>query len=227
MTVFGEGDATALSDRLLMHWKTHATDVYVRDQAVVGIGGERAAEPTVVFCGNRSHVTAYKAPKIEDLPRREEDPRGLFLEPREGGAKTWVPYGKTGGIIANLNRSIVKRALTAPDEQAWSVLDVYLKGILHRNVPTDLDHGHMQTLFGMQSMETIHDDIIHEVCQLYSRFPNHPDEHKAALRKWADVQIANGVADNNWDMMQLNYILEIGLALGGEDKAHYVDVVMN
>ena len=24
MTVFGEGDATALSDRLLMHWKTHA-----------------------------------------------------------------------------------------------------------------------------------------------------------------------------------------------------------
>ena len=27
--------------------------------------------------------------------------------------------------------------------------------------------------------------------------------------------------------MQLNYILEIGLALGGEDKAHYVDVVMN
>ena len=227
MSVFGEGDATALSDRLLMHWNTHATDVYVRDQAVVGIGGERAPEPTVVFCGNRSHVTAYKAPKIEDLPRREEDPRGLFLEPREGGAKTWVPYGKTGGIIANLNRSIVKRALAAPDEQAWNVLDVYLKGILYRNVPTDLDHGHMQTLFGMQSMETIHDDIIHEVCQLYSRFPNHPDEHKAALRKWADVQIANGVADNNWDMMQLNYILEIGLALGGEDKAHYVDVVMN
>ena len=72
MAVFGEGDAKSLSDRLLMHWNTHATDVYVRDQAVVGIGGERAAEPTVVFCGNRSHVTAYKAPKIEDLPRREE-----------------------------------------------------------------------------------------------------------------------------------------------------------
>ena len=227
MTVFGEGDATALSDRLLMHWNTHATDVYVRDQAVVGIGGARAAEPTVVFCGNRSHVTAYKAPKIEELPRREEDPRGLFLESREGGAKTWVPYGKTGGIIAGVNRSILKRALTAPDEQAWNVLDVYLKGILHRNVPTDLDRGHMQTLFGMQSMETIHDDIIHEVCQLYSRFPDHPESHKAALRKWADVQIANGVADNNWDMMQLNYILEIGLALGGADKAHYVDVVMN
>ena len=227
VATFGEGDATALSDRLLMHWNTHATDVYVRNQAVVGVGGERAPEPTVVFCGNRSHVTAYKAPKIEDLPRREEDPRGLFLEPRDGGAKTWVPYGKTGCIIANLNRSIMKRALSASDEQAWSVLDVYLKGILHRNVSTDLDNGHMQTLFGLQSMETIHDDIIYEVCQLYSRFPNHPEEHKAALRKWADVQIANGVADNNWDMMQLNYILEIGLALGGADKDHYVDVVMN
>lgn len=69
---------------------------------------------------------------------------------------------------------------------------MYLKGMLHRNVPTDLDHGHMQTLFGMQSMETIHDDVIHEVCQLYSRFQEHPEEHKAALRKWADVQIANG-----------------------------------
>ena len=37
MTVFGEGDAKSLSDRLLMHWNTHATDVYVRDQAVVGM----------------------------------------------------------------------------------------------------------------------------------------------------------------------------------------------
>ena len=227
MALFGEGDPAALSDRLLMHWDTHATDVYVRDESVVGVGGERAPEPTVVFCGNRSHPTAYKTPRIEDLPRREEDPRGLFLEPKDGGAKTWVPYGKTGCMIGSVNRSIVKRALSAPDEQAWSVLDVYLKGIYYRNVATDLAHGHLQTLFGMQSMETIHDDVIHEVCQLYSRFKDHPEVHKAALRKWADVQIANGVADNNWDMMQLNYILEIGLALGGADRDHYVDVVMN
>ena len=72
VAIFGEGDATALSDRLLMHWNTHATDVYVRDQAVVGIGGERAPEPTVVFCGNRSHVTAFRRPKIEDLPLRAD-----------------------------------------------------------------------------------------------------------------------------------------------------------
>lgn len=227
LTVFGEGDPTALSDRLLMHWNTHATDVYVRDEAVVGVGGARAPEPTVVFCGSRSHVTGYLAPRIEDLPRREEDPRGLFLAPRDGGEKTWVPYSKTGGIIANLNRAIVKRALTAPDEQAWNVLDVYLKGIFWRNVPTDLGHGHMQTLFGLQTMETIHDDIIYDICKLYSRFDDHPEIHKDALRKWVDVQIANGVADNNWDMMQLNFILEIGLTLGGKDRERCVDVVMN
>ncbi len=31
-------DERALADRLFMHWQTHATDVYVRGEAVVGVG---------------------------------------------------------------------------------------------------------------------------------------------------------------------------------------------
>ena len=40
-------DERALADRLFMHWQTHATDVYVRGGAVVGVGGARAEVPTV------------------------------------------------------------------------------------------------------------------------------------------------------------------------------------
>ena len=244
--VFVPEDERALADRLFMHWNTHATDVFVRDEAVVGVGGARAEVPTVVFCGQRTHVTAYARPELDELPRRVEDPRGILLTPKDGGDKVWVPYGKTGSIINSVNREIMSRARDAAKKWskdgdefsarlAFNVLDTYLAGILARNVATDLGRGHMQTLFGMQSMETIHDDVIHETTELYSLLlpwleknaADRIDVYKAALRKWADVQIANGVADNNWDMMQLNYILEIGLALGGDDKAHYVDVVMN
>ena len=243
---FEPEDERALADRLFMHWNTHATDVFVRDEAVVGVGGARADVPTVMFAGNRSHVTQFRRPKLAELPRRFEDERGILLEPADGGEKTFVPYGKTGCIISSVNREIVSKARDAArkwakegDEfsarLAFNVLDTYLAGILARNVPTDLGRGHIQTLFGMQSMETIHDDVIHEITELYSLLlpwleknaAPRIDVYKAALRKWADVQIANGVADNNWDMMQLNYILEIGLALGSDDKAHYVDVVMN
>ena len=92
-------DERALADRLFMHWQTHATDVYVRGEAVVGVGGARAEVPTVVFCGQRTHVTAYARPKLEELPRRVEDPRGILLAPKDGGDKVWVPYGKTGSLI--------------------------------------------------------------------------------------------------------------------------------
>ena len=240
-------DERALADRLFMHWQTHATDVYVRGEAVVGVGGARAEVPTVVFCGQRTHVTAYARPKLEELPRRVEDPRGILLAPKDGGDKVWVPYGKTGCIVNSVNREIMSRARDAAKKWgkdgdefsaklAFNVLDTYLSGILARNIPTDLDHGHLQTLFGLQSMETIHDDIIYETCELYSVLKPWIAEHapgrvptlQAALRKWADVQIANGVADNNWDMMQLNYILTLALVMDDPaDRAHYVDVVLN
>ena len=94
-------DERALADRLFMHWQTHATDVYVRGESVVGVGGARAEVPTVVLCGQRTHVTEYARPKLEELPRRVEDARGILLAPKDGGDRVWVPYGKTGCIIGS------------------------------------------------------------------------------------------------------------------------------
>lgn len=245
LAAFAAEGEDALTDRLLMHWHTHATDVFVRDERVVGVGGPRAAVPTVMFDGCRSHVTDFKRPRIEDLPRRFEDPRGLFLEPKDGGARQWAPYGRLGTIVCSINTEILGLALDAADDHpalAWRVLDTYLKGILARNIPTDLNRGHQQTLFGMQSMETIHDNTLPKACALYAALKewvaaNHPDDlatYQAALKKWAEVQIANGVADNNWDIMQLNNILDVAVVLepdssyaDGKGRGHYLDVVMN
>ena len=247
-------DDRALADRLLMYWNTHATDVFVRDQAVESVGGERAPEPTVAFCGNRSHPTAFVRPKVEELPRRFEDERGMRLVPKAGGDAQWVRYGDTGCMIESINCEILGLAKNAAFEYArggderyarlaWETLDTYLAGIYYRNVPTDLAHGHMQTLFGMQSMETIHDvATLVNLTALYDYMYNwgrerHPERIRMmqlALKKWAEVQIDNGVADNNWDMMQLNNILDIAIVLesdseyeDGKGREHYIDVVMN
>ncbi|MGN0834017.1 MAG: heparinase II/III family protein [Kiritimatiellia bacterium] len=240
-----QGDR-ALADRLCMYWESHATDVFVRNEAVESIGGERAPVPTVMFNGNRSHVTAYARPKVEDLPPRTEHQGGLMLSPKDGGPLQLAPYGKTGCMIGSLNHEILGLACAAAREfvakgdasyarLAYEALDTYLLGILHRNVATDLAHGHLQTLFGLQSMETIHDSTLDDCCELYALLkpyllqtaPEKPAVYQAALRKWADVQIANGVADNNWDMMQLNSILTIALVLDEPARSHYVDVVFN
>ncbi len=248
---FAAKGVNGLSDRLLMYWNTHAKDVFVRDQAIVSVGGARADVPTVMFDGNRSHVTAYKRPRLEDIPPRFEDPRGFLLEPKDGSAKTWAPYGKMGTMINSLNNENLSLATQAAErgfalgndpaylDMARQSLLTYLAGIEARNVATDLDHGHMQTLFGMQSMETIHDEPLKRCCKLYSLLKPILTADEAALcqralRKWAEVQIANGVADNNWDMMQLNNILDIAIVLepnsaysDGRGREYYLDVVMN
>ena len=239
-------DDRALADRLYMYWDSHATDVFVRDEKVVGTGGAKAPVPTVMFAGARSHVTGYERPKVEELPRRTESAGGIMLARKSDGVREIAPYGETGGIVSSVNREILSLARdaarqykTTGDEKyarlAYETLDTYLSGILHRNVATDLNRGHLQTLFGMQSMETIHDDIIHETTELYgilkpyvaAKHPGKTADFEAALCKWADVQIENGVADNNWDMMQLNYILDIALVLEPERRRHYIDVCFN
>ena len=236
----------ALADRLYMHWESRASDVFVRDEKVVGVGGAKAPVPTVMFAGARSHVTGYARPTVEELPPRDEPEGGIMLARKSDGVRELAPYGATGCIISSVNREIVSLARDAARmfvasgdgryaRLAFQTLDTYLLGILHRNVATDLNRGHLQTLFGLQSMETIHDDVIHETAELYGLLKpyvqaNHPErlaDYKAALCKWADVQIANGVADNNWDMMQLNYILDIALVLDEPDRSRYIDVCFN
>ena len=54
---FEPEDERALADRLFMHWNTHATDVFVRDEAVVGVGGARGTVKGVEFLEDSVRVT--------------------------------------------------------------------------------------------------------------------------------------------------------------------------
>ena len=102
-----------LSSRLLMHWNTHATDVYIKGEYYDHAGGEKAPAPTVVFTGARSHATNYRRPKLEELEPYREDPRGMYLENTALKTYEWVNIGKTGRIVESVNREIVGLARDA------------------------------------------------------------------------------------------------------------------
>ena len=70
---------TFLSDRLQMHWNTHATQQYMRGEAYSHCGGDSAPYPTLQINGVRSHVTRYKRPNLDSVPSRQEDNRGMWL----------------------------------------------------------------------------------------------------------------------------------------------------
>ena len=68
-----------LSDRLQMHWNTHATEIYIQGEFYSHCGGTKAPVPTVMMSGSRGHATDYVRPKLEELQPRQEDSRGLWL----------------------------------------------------------------------------------------------------------------------------------------------------
>ncbi len=69
-----------LASRLCMYWKSHATDVYIKNATFSHIGGERAPEPTVAYSGSRNLSTPYKRPKIEELKPYDENPQGVLMK---------------------------------------------------------------------------------------------------------------------------------------------------
>lgn len=242
-----------LTSRLQMYWNSHATDVFIKGELYENAGGEKAPVPTVMYTGARSHATNYQRPKIEDLEPYSEDARGLYLANRtvEGNPKEWVAIGKTGNIIQSINVEILGIArdaaflwwLTGEEKYARlaeSVFDTYMKGIYHRNVPVDLNHGHQQTLVGMSSFEVIHEDAINALVPLYDfLYDRLQTTHKtdiptyeAAFKKWADNIIDNGVPHNNWNLIQARFIMDIALILNDDTayedrkgKQYYIDRV--
>ncbi|MBQ8422950.1 MAG: heparinase II/III family protein [Coprobacter sp.] len=244
-----------LSDRLQMHWNTHATEVYIKGEYYSHCGGEKAPAPTVMLSGARSHATDYARPKLEELQPRQEDARGMWLRNNklEGKPYEWASISKTGNIIQSINNEIAGIAKNAAflwwitgetryAECAASVFDTYMTGIYYRNVPYDLNHGHQQTLMGMQSFEVIHENIIDNLVPLYDFLYDYLKVHKAdkmdiyaaAFKKWADNIIDNGVPHNNWNLIQLRFIFNIALILeddntynDGKGRGYYIDYVIN
>lgn len=242
-----------LSSRLLMHWNTHATDVYIKGEYYDHAGGEKAPAPTVVFTGARSHATNYRRPKLEELEPYQEDLRGMYLENTALKTYEWVNIGKTGRIVESVNREIVGLArdaaflwwMTGEEKYAKAadaVFDTYATGLYYRNVPVDLNHGHQQTLVGMTSFEVIHEDVLNDLVPLYDFLydylrlhrPEKMDIYAGAFKKCADNIIAKGVPHNNWNLLQARFVMNIALVLEDDSayqdkkgRQYYIDYLLN
>ena len=239
-----------LYSRLQMYWQTHATDVFVNGETFAKPGGERAAEPTVKYNGTRGTASQYNRPKLEDIVPYDDDEQGsvTYINKQTGKMEKTSP-AKTGCNIAGVNRQIVGIARDAAriyaatgdmryGQMAARVFCVYMKGIAYRNVPTDLNHGHQQTLVGMTTFEVIHEDIINELTQMYPLIKNLVKNDQpiieSGFKKWAENIIANGVPHNNWDLFQADFIVKIALVLqddkayaDGKGRQYYLDYVVN
>jgi len=240
-----------LYSRLQMYWSTNATDVYIKGEQFDHPGGDRAPEPTVKFNGTRSHETSYDRPKLEDVIPYFDDANGsVSFVNRTTGVQEKTHPSKTGGNIAGMNQIILglarkaSRIYTLTGKEPYAamaagVFDVYIKGIYYRNVPTDLNHGHQQTLVGMTTFEVIHEDNINEAVQIYENLKPYLDStnfdlYDAAFKKWAEVEIANGVPHNNWDLFQAEFIFKIAMILREDaayddhkGKEYYIDYILN
>lgn len=241
-----------LRSRLQMYWHTHATDVFINGEAFDHPGGERAPEPTVKFNGQRGLASDYSQPSLEQVVPFDDDEAGnvSFINKQSGKQEKAHP-SKTGCNIDALNRRILGIARDAArqyqstgDERyaamAFGVFDTYVKGIYYRNVPTDMNHGHQQTLVGMTTFEVIHEEaapLIAETYQLlkaYGPCARNRALYDAALKKWADNIIDNGVPHNNWNLYQAEHAAHLAMPLDhdaayadGHGQEYYLDRIVN
>lgn len=239
-----------LWSRLQMYWTTHATDVYVNGERFDHVGGKRAEYPTVKFNGSRSTETQYNLPELENVVPYDDDEQGsvTYVNAKTGRKEKTNP-AKTGGNIAGLNRRILgvardaARLYKATGEKRYAdlalpVFDTFLKGIYSRNVPIDMNRGQQQTLLGMTTFEVIHEDAISDVTEIYALLNDvirkNRDIYDAALKKWAENEIANGVPHNNWNLFQAEFIAKIAFVLQSDKnyadhrgREYYLDYIMN
>ena len=242
---YADSGATYLSDRLCMHWNTHATTTFVKGEFYDHISNDSAPVPTLMMAGARSHVTNYRRPKLEELTPRHEDPRGMWLYNTVTDAYKWAPIGETGGIISSINREIcalgrdaARKYKTTGDiryrDIARNILITYMYGVYYTRMPQDLLHGHIQTLVGLQTFEVIHEETVPFLTETYILLAERDTLIESAFKHWADIIEANGVPHNNWDLMQARFIFNIGQTLqsdtaypDGKGREHYFDIVEN
>ena len=226
-----------LVSRLQMYWTTHATEVYVRGEKFDHVGGTAAPVPTVKLNGSRNIDGTYHRPKLEQVVPYDDDSLAsvTFFSPE--GKQQRVHPSKTGTAIASINHEILSIATAAARiyqstgdttyaAMAAPIFRTFMDGIYYRNVPIDLNHGHMQTLVSYTTFEVIHEDALADCATLYGLLRNYLNaadcpSYEAALKKWAENIIANGVPHNNWDLFQAVFITDVALVLQSND--HYAD----
>jgi hypothetical protein len=244
-------DPEWIVSRLQMHWKSHASVIYIKGEQLDHMEGH-APVPTVRYPSNRSGHSPYARPSLEEI-KPYQDSLGLWLKNRVTGQMQWVDPREAGGNVGGINITIMELARDAAriwwltgDERyakfASDIFDVYMTGLYYREVPIDLNHGHQQTLVGLTNFEVIHENIVMPATECYDYLHDYlvgarPEKiviYDDAFRKWADVIIAGGVPQNNWNLIQAQFILRIALVLGdnevyadGKGRNHYINCILN
>ncbi|WP_282123115.1 six-hairpin glycosidase [Algibacter mikhailovii] len=247
-------DPDWMVSRLMMYWKTKATNVYVNGINYSHADGE-APVPTVRFTGSRDYTTNYAMPDLEDILPFMDDERGLYLrnKTKEGKPLEWVDQSKTGGIIHRHNQKLIALGRDAAflywleNEEsyakfAFDLFDTYMTGMYYRNEPIDLMHGHIQTLVGMECFQVIHEQTLISASELYDFLHQyiediHPEKIKiydATIKKWNDQIIKNGVPQNNWNLHQAKIILKAAMVLQSDEnyedkkgREYYINYILN
>nr|WP_299073695.1 six-hairpin glycosidase [uncultured Allomuricauda sp.] len=247
-------DPEWMVSRLMMYWKTKATNVYINGINYSHADGE-APVPTVRFTGSRDYTTNYAMPDLEDILPYMDDERGLYLrnKAREGNPLEWVDQSKTGGQIHRHNQKIMGLARDAAflywleeDERfakfAFDIFDTYMMGMYYRNEPIDLLNGHIQTLVGLECFQVIHESTLVHASELYDFLhqyieQNHPDKietYDITIKKWTDQIIKNGVPQNNWNLHQAKIILKAAMVLRDDKfyedekgREYYINYILN
>src|SRR5690606_7213833 len=169
-----------LYSRLMMYWKSKATQVYINGGVYAKANGE-APVPTVRFGSTRGVSSPIKRPQLEDIVPYMDDTKGVYFHntAKEGNPLEWVEQANVSGSqIESVNEEIIRigrdaaflYGMTGEERYAklaYGVLDTYLMGIYHRYEPIDLGNGHAQTLVAMTTFEVIQERILADLAEYY------------------------------------------------------------
>lgn len=228
--------------RLMMYWKSKATQVYINGGVYSHADGE-APVPTVRFGSTRGVSSPIKRPKLEDIVPYMDDTKGVFFHntAKEGSPLEWAEQSSVScNAIESVNEEIMSMAkdaafvywLTGNEKYArfaFDIFDTYMMGMYYREEPIDLGKGHAQTLVGLSTFEVIQERILNELAYTYDFLygyinKNYTDKiglYAATFKKWINICIQNGVPHNNWNLHKSKFILNVGMVL--EDNKHYAD----
>ena len=231
-----------LVGKLQMYWDSHATVVYIGPNEIDHVEGPAAPCPTVrMTAARRSTSTIYKRLPLEDVPLKQ-DAQGMWLKNTETGECEWADPNKTGRIVEEINDEIIGIAEKAAAiyfqegdaryaSLAAKVFDTYMKGIYYRDVPIAKNGARQMELVGMTAMEVIQEErVINMTMAIYDMLHDYlaaeygeenMSIYQDAFRKWCDVTIANGVPENNWNLVQMREVLRRAMIL--EKDSHYAD----
>ncbi|WP_316814239.1 hypothetical protein [Pedobacter heparinus] len=246
-------DPTWMSSRLMMYWKSKATNVYIKGGVYSHADGE-APVPTVRFGSTRGQAAVYSRPKLEDITPYMDDTKGVYFHntKKAGMPLEWGEQANASGI-ESINEQIMGLGKDAAfiywlygDEKyakfAYAIFDTYMMGMYYRNEPIDLNNSHAQTLVGLSTFEVIQERILNELAYLYdflypyvrSKHGDKTDKYEATLKKWIDITIKNGVPQNNWNLHQAKFILKVAMVLeenkkyaDGKGREYYIDYILN